>query len=151
MSAITINGNIDSRGPDQDPGIVAENASDSNYILVQTSAPLSEEEKTQLRNLKVIIQQYVSTNTYLCGYKPTDLDQIRSLPFVTHANVYLKQFKVSASLKQINASPSLLSLPLQDVESESTDLHTVDIVFHTDVDPSTPELKSAVASAAHVS
>jgi hypothetical protein len=49
-------------------------------VLVQSDTPLTEEQKTQLSGLGIAIQEYVSENTYLCGYKPTDLSAVRALP-----------------------------------------------------------------------
>src|SRR5436190_22097801 len=103
MPLITINGN--SLDPEvQTPvlsglGLRADDASKSDYILVQTDAPLSVEQKNELVNLGLVMHKYVSLNTYLYGFKGTNLNAIRALPFVTWADVYLQQFKVAATLK----------------------------------------------------
>ena len=63
MSRITINGvSVDPLAQGQlmaAAGIEAPDASRSNYILVQTAAPLTEEQKAQLAGLGVEIQEYV--------------------------------------------------------------------------------------------
>ena len=91
MARITINGvSLDPIAHAQAlrlAGLESADASTSDYILIQTTAPLSPDQTTALANLGVIVQEYVSENTYLCGYKGTDLTQIRALPFVTWANV----------------------------------------------------------------
>jgi histidinol-phosphate/aromatic aminotransferase/cobyric acid decarboxylase-like protein len=85
MSAITINGN--SFDPAENTvrafGLESVDASQSNYILIQTSrGPLKKEQKEALREKDVEIHEYVSKNTYLCGYKPKNLSTIRDLDFI---------------------------------------------------------------------
>jgi len=87
-------------------GIEAPDASRSNYILVQTAAPLTEEQKARLAGLGVEIQEYVPDDTYLARYVPTDLGPIRALPFVTWAGVYLKGFKIPPTLKPVGGGGS---------------------------------------------
>ncbi|MDQ1567987.1 MAG: hypothetical protein QOF96_2867 [Actinomycetota bacterium] len=62
--------------------------SGSDYVLIQTSAPLSDEQKAQLTDLGVVVQEYVPDDTYLCRYPHADLGAIRALPFVAWADVY---------------------------------------------------------------
>jgi len=156
MSLITINGNS------LDPvahapiirslGLEAQDASESDYILIQTSAPFSPEQNQQLEVLGVDIQSYVSENTYLCSFKNADLAAVRDLPFITWANIYLKEFKVASNLKQrTHTGSGSLALRLQDSdETASRARKTVDICFHDDVDPSADGVKAAIAAAAHV-
>jgi hypothetical protein len=71
MARITING-ISLDPVAQAPALAAANlvaadASQSNYILVQTAAPLANDQKAQLSALKVVIHEYIPDNTYLCG------------------------------------------------------------------------------------
>src|SRR5436190_11462849 len=104
MSVISINGNeLDPLAPAPHATglrLLVPDAKHSNYILLQSKdGPLTDDEKSRLTGLGVIIHEYVSENTYLCGYKPTDLVSIRSLPFVHYVNVYAKEFKVAKSLK----------------------------------------------------
>ena len=153
MALITINGiSLDPIAQAQAlraAGLESVDASQSDYILVQTSAPLSPEQTDELARLGLVIYEYVSENTYLCSYKGTDLKQIRSLPFVTWANVYLQEFKVAPNLRP-TAAPTSHILPTPVAASYSRTPHTVDIVFHEDVDPNSDAIKSAVAAAARV-
>ncbi len=84
MALITINGvSLDPVAQSQAlraAGLESVDASKSDYILVQTSTPLSPSQQDELARLGVVIQEYVSENTYLCGYKGTDLAKIRALP-----------------------------------------------------------------------
>src|SRR6266566_1095931 len=154
MALITINGvSLDPIAQAQAfkvAGFESVDASQSDYILVQTSAPLSPEQKDELARLGLVIHEYVSENTYLCGYKGTDLAQIRALPFVTWANVYLQEFKVAPNLSPATTAPALNILPTRVGASHSRTPRTVDIVFHEDVDPDSDAVKSAVAAAARV-
>lgn len=154
MALITINGvSLDPIAQAQAlrvAGLESVDASQSDYILVQTLAPLSPEQKDELARLGLVIDEYVSENTYLCGYKGTDLAQIRALPFVTWANVYLREFKVAPNLKPATTALASHILPTSVAASYSRTPRTVDIVFHEDVDPNSDAVKSAVAAAAHV-
>jgi len=71
MTVITINGNsIDPEAPTlRTFGLVQETAQDSDYILIQTNSPLTKDVKKELAEKQVIIQEKVSDDTYLCGYK----------------------------------------------------------------------------------
>jgi serine protease AprX len=155
MSRITINGvSLDPVAHAQAlglAGLTSPDASTSDYILIQTSAPLTPAQSDQLAGMGVDIHEYVSDHTYLCGYKGTDLASIRALPYVIWVNVYLRGFKVAPSLRSQPASPAATHiLPMGITEAHSNTPHTVDIVFHDDVDTSSDALKAAVAAAARV-
>src|SRR5258708_649488 len=107
MARITINGvSLDPASPA--PAVAALSRADSstsNYVLVQSSAPLTEQQKTELNGLGIVIQEYVSENSYLCGYKPTDLSAVRALPFVAWAGIYHRGFKLPPTLRpQVSAA-----------------------------------------------
>ena len=116
MARITINGiSLDPVAHAQDlatAGLASPDAAESDYILIQTSAPLTTAQKDELGGMGVAIQEYVSENTYLCGYKGTDLARIRALPYVTWANVYLRGFKVAPNLRPPSASSTAHILPV---------------------------------------
>ncbi|EON70083.1 hypothetical protein W97_09349 [Coniosporium apollinis CBS 100218] len=147
MCSITINGNrldLPAQAPslqlqNNQPGLhnlgeQAEDASNSNYILVQTKGkPLKGPEKQELLNLGVNIEEYVGENTYLCGYKPTDLNVIRSLDYVNYANVYQPSCVVEAELKEAEAETKL----------------SVEVILHDDVEDD-DDLRGQLAKAAHV-
>ncbi len=99
MAQVTINGIT------IDPATAAPTVSDrgaeaaqSNYILVQTTGPLTTEQSGQLADLGVEILEYAPESTYICKFAPPDLSPIRALPFVSWVGVYLRDFKVAASL-----------------------------------------------------
>jgi serine protease AprX len=154
MSRITINGiSFDPAGPTVAAARAASpDTSKSNYILVQTKAPMTDAEKAQLSGAGAVIQEYVSENTYLCGYKPADLAAIRALPFVAWAGVYMQGFKVNPSLRPPESATQAHTIgPLEAAKSVSNTLRQVDIVAHDDVDTQSSDFKAKVAAAAHVS
>jgi len=78
--------------------LLAADSSQSNYILLQTQAPLTEPEKSQLKSLGADLLEYVPENTYIAHYAPTSLEALRALPFVHWANTYMKGFKIAPAL-----------------------------------------------------
>jgi serine protease AprX len=154
MSRITINGvSLDPTAEAQEltlAGLESADAAASDYILIQTTAPLSPNQTDELARLGAVVQEYVSENTYLCGYKKTDLTSIRALPFVSWANVYLQNFKVAPNLRPEGASTVMRILPTTPTVSQSRTPRIVDIIFHEDVDTNSDAVKSAVAAAARV-
>jgi serine protease AprX len=154
MSRITINGiSFDPAGPTVAAARAASpDTSKSNYILVQTKAPMTDAEKAQLTGAGAVIQEYVSESTYLCGYKAADLTAIRALPFVTWAGVYMQGFKVNPSLRPPESVTQAHTIgPTEAARSVSNTLRQVDIVAHDDVDTQSSDFKAKVAAAAHVS
>jgi hypothetical protein len=152
MSTITINGNSFNplASAARDRGLEAEDASKSNYIIVQLAeSSISEEDRSALEAKNVEIQEYVGNNTYICGYQPSDLKEIRDLPFVHYANVYLPQFVVQPSLKRpaAAAAPRVLDILTEDPES-SRSFRKVDVILHEDAKLTT-ELIQEIADAAH--
>jgi hypothetical protein len=129
-------------------GLGSADGSESDYILVQTSGPLSAEEKKQLSDLGVVIHEYVPENTYLCGYENTDLKAVRDLPFVTWADVYFQGFKIPPSLRPKDSVSARSIVPAETTQPPSRKPHRVDIVFHDDVDSSASEIKERIAAAA---
>jgi serine protease AprX len=131
--------------------VASDDASQSNYILVQTAAPMTADQQAQLTKLGVVIQEYVSENTYLCGYQPADLSAVRALPFVVYANVYMQGFKITPGLRASAASTQSASiLPTAAVHSNSRTTRKVDVVLHDDVDASSEDLKARIAAAARL-
>ena len=66
----------------------AEDANDSNFILLQVKHILSVDEKKILANHSVMILEYVAENTFLCRYEPKDLQVLRGLTTIVQtANV----------------------------------------------------------------
>jgi serine protease AprX len=150
MARITING-ISIDPIKQAPALAAANlisadASRSNFILVQVTAPLTAAQRQQLADLGVEIHEYVPEDTYVCRYLPEDLGPIRALPFVSWVNVYLQGFKVSPKL-QPTAAANLLALTPA-APSQSKDRVTVEVVLHQN--SMTDAVRDRIAAAAGV-
>ena len=153
MADITINGiTIDPTARSADLSTVepaSPDASSSNYLLVQTDGPLSEEGKRALADLGAVIQEYIPEDTYLCSYPPVDLAIVRDLPEVVWADVYLGLFKISPRLRP----PALSGLdPIAAAgasRSPSRLRREVDVVLHAGVDPAS-DLVGRIAAAARI-
>lgn len=154
MAPITINGiSLDplaQRAALSAASLESRDASDSNYILIQTKGPLDEAQRARLDELGVVIHEYVPEDTYLAGYKPTDLGPIRALPFVTWANVYLHAFKIAPSLRPPAPAPTTV-LPEAARRGPSRVPRQVDVVMHSDVKPGQRRVRQEIAAAAHLS
>ncbi|MFE5913078.1 S8 family serine peptidase [Streptomyces wedmorensis] len=154
MARITINGvTVDPLLQSEElaaASLVSEDASSSNYLLVQTTHPPTAEEKEQLSALGVVIQEYVPDDTYLCGYRRSDLEAVRALPFVAWADVYLNGFKIGQTLRstRLRSGVAELAEPLGGAGPRP---RVVDIVLHEDVDMSEDGLRDRIAAAAGVS
>jgi serine protease AprX len=155
MSSITINGitiDPEAHGPALEAvHALAEDASQSDYVLIQARGPLTREQKEALAQLSVKILEYVPENTYLCYYPQSNLEAIRQLPFVEWANVYMRGFKVSPALRAEEPSHGvgaavLMGAPVRDRSFDHPRL--VDVVLHKNEDPKT--VQRQIAEAAHV-
>ncbi|KAI9893411.1 MAG: hypothetical protein M1814_006708 [Vezdaea aestivalis] len=135
MATITVNGNtIDP----ESTNYVSPNARDSNFIYIQGHQVLSIDEKLQLLNLGVEIQEYVSENTYLCRYEPADLEQLRALPYVRSANIYHAELKSTSALKET-----------VDRENDRTE-YRIDVILHDSPNVDCATLAPEVAEKAGV-
>ena len=142
MSRITINGItidplVQSRALST-ANLQVPDASASDYILIQAKQPLGKTEKAELAGKGAVLLEYVPDDTYLCQFKSTDLDAIRTLPYVAWANVYMRQFKLAPALAGLPPEPkvrSLLEMAVQPERTLSRTPKTVDVVLHEDVDP----------------
>jgi len=153
MARITLNGvTIDPLRQAQGlraAGLEADDAAESNYVLVQAESPLTEAQKQELAGLQVEIQEYVPENTYLCRYAPTDLSPIRELPFVTWANVYMQGFKLAPSLRSDGVEGVKALTVAPDTGLPAEEEREVDVVIHDDADPG--RMEEQIAAAADVS
>lgn len=155
MAKITINGiTTDPLAPTPAAAaaesVLPADATDSNFILVQTEYPLGRAEKEELASKGATILEYVPESTYLCRFEPTDLGEIRALPYVTWANVYLRGFKVAPALA---ATPpdrpgerSVLEVASLPPPTLSTTQKAVDVVFHRGVSPEAVRTRVAAAA-----
>src|SRR4051794_4120056 len=150
MARITINGvSIDPVAEShqiQAASLESADAARSNYIVIQTDGPLSDDQREQLEGLGVQIHEYVPENAYLAAYAPSDLGPIRSLPFVTWADVYNEGFKIPPPLRPgpEGGAASLLSAATSD--SPSRQPRKIDVILHDDVDAE--QVKGEIAAAA---
>jgi subtilisin family serine protease len=78
--------------------LLSADAQDSDYLLVQTSGPLTKEQRAALEAVDAKILEYVPQDTYVCHFPGTDLKKVRALPFVTWVNIYLRGFKINPAL-----------------------------------------------------
>ena len=155
MSIITINGiTIDPTAPKAALATISLHnvtAKASDYLIVQTSHPLTRAERARLAKNGAKILEAVPGSAFICHFPKTSLVAIRKLPFVAWADVYPEVVKLSASLRAIATAPSgvpasmaALAVP---AALDATRV-TVDVVLHRKVN-----LKSAakhVAAAAHL-
>lgn len=129
--------------------LLAADAASSNYLLLQTTGPLTAAQKAELRAHRVELLEYVPADTYVCRFELDDLDAVRALPFVAWANVYLDGFKIAPPLHAAARGPRARLLDLTGVASPPhVGARLVDIVLHRDVDPAT--VAGALAAAAGV-
>src|SRR5262245_65920113 len=146
MSRITINGiSFDPTAPGPATAALARtDATNSDYVLVQTAAPPTEAQLEQLKKLGCVIHEYVSENTFLCTYKPKSLAKVRALKFVAWAGVYMKGFKIPPNSRQ-QATPAAMAgiLPHESTTSTRRTLRKLDLVLHDDrSEEHTSELQS---------
>jgi len=150
MADITINGvTVDPQAPSLQ-GLAPFNmgaAPPSNYLLVQTKAPLNAQQRSEISNRGGTILEYVPEATYVISAAPDKLAQIQALPFVDWAGPFLRGFKVDPSL--IPAAPERLSLaaaasgPMQVMSNAPA---IVDVVFHRDANVAACLTKVAAAA-----
>jgi hypothetical protein len=104
MAPITIHGStIDPEHPPE--GSHLQDASDTNYVLVQTTHPLDQKEFTELSSWGAHVLEVIDgNNTYRCRYEPHDLSTLEQLDFVKHALVYHQSFVLHDRLKSVDES-----------------------------------------------
>ena len=151
MARITINGiSIDPQAQAAavaSANLLSADAATSNFILVQVNGPLDKAQRDELTARGATILEYVPENTYVCRFEPADLTPIRTLPFVTWANVYLQGFKLPMALRQGTAArPGMNLLNLGPADTQSKDRVTVDVVLQKGV--SADSVRDQVSAAA---
>lgn len=127
-------------------GLAAEDASASNFILVQVEEPLSKDQKDALKQSGVELREFVPENTYIARFEGTDLSEVRGLPFVTWVNTYMKGFKISTELMETGLRGPIDLMAATEAVPLSDEMREVDVVFHAGVHGE--EIKEAVARAA---
>lgn len=154
MATITINGNsLDPLA--QQPalealGLDSADSSQSDYVLLQTRAPLTKEQKAELREIGITILEYVPDDSYIAYYPPQDLTPVRQLPYVTWAGVYPKQVKVEPVLRaqSPDTAPRVVNAlaVAPDPDPLGHDPRTVEVVLHGNVNAET--VRDEIAQAA---
>ncbi len=128
-------------------GLFPADASQSNYIMIQTEAPPSDEQRSVLTGAGVAIQEYIPDDTYLCRYEPADLEPIRAIPFVTWVSVFPRWLKISPGLWHTAGRTSTTVFPPRlGPPRFSRRLRKVDVVFHDDVETSSADLATRIAA-----
>lgn len=154
MAKITINGitiNPATEGVAlANANLLSADSADSNYILIQTSGPLTRAQREELAEFDVQIIEYVPTNTYLCRYAPTDLDVLRALPFVEWVNVYMHGFKIAPQLHSPSVAAetaNLLALGEPETSMSQTP-RKINVVLHQGVNAE--DVRGKIARAARL-
>ena len=110
MPSITINGitvDTDEHAAEvHSLGLQPEQPPQFDHILIHTEAPLTTEQREQVAAVGAEVQEYVSPNTYLASYTPTDISAVTALPFVDWADEYLNVFKIPPTLLDSNVDSS---------------------------------------------
>ncbi len=153
MLRITVNGvSLDpSSSVPRAAAIGKANASKSDYILVQSHEQMTGEQLARLAKAGAVVHEYVSDNTYLCGFKSTGLAKVRGLPFVAWVGVYDTAFKIPPGVRP--AVPSARAATIGGavpMTSTSRALHKIDVVFHKGIDPNKATLRKKIAATARV-
>ncbi|EED20825.1 subtilisin, putative [Talaromyces stipitatus ATCC 10500] len=113
-------------------------SSSTNYIILRTKGePLNKRQKEKLKDLDVVVDEFVGDETeqvYLCGFKEDSLEQINNLDFVDYVGIYANEFVVPENL-QADAQAATVN---------------VDILLQRDVAEVSEELIQKIAEAADV-
>lgn len=125
-------------------------ATDSDYVLVQTSHPLKAVERTELAKAGAQILEAVP-GALVCHFPGTDLAKLRALPFVSWADVYPSVVKVGPRLLQIppkQGSVEAAAAAIAKTPSLDSERVTVDAVLHCNAD--VKNAAKRIAEAAHL-
>ncbi|MCJ1385949.1 hypothetical protein MMC17_009074 [Xylographa soralifera] len=108
MAPIRINGKTaDPASPNAPPELVSSTAADSNYILIQCTHRLAEQQQRELIALGAQIQEIVDEDlsndycTYLCRYVPQELAAIQAKSYVVHTGVFPQHFVLTPDLQEL--------------------------------------------------
>src|SRR4051794_14886017 len=99
-ATITLNGNVLHHASQKDGGEhFCADASHTNYLIIQSYGSLGSAQMEELEQRHVDVQQYFSGDTFICRYEPSDLSELRSLPFLHFVNPYHPDYVVINELK----------------------------------------------------
>jgi subtilisin family serine protease len=156
MSTITINGiSIDPSAPKpMRMALALDNATAhaSDYIIVQTKAPLDKDQRAALAKAGAEIIESVPGDAFICHFPKTSLASIRALPFVGWADIYPKVVKVSTSLLNVDPQPggveAVRAMAMGAAGRLEDARKTVDVVLHRNVNAK--QTAKRIAEAAHL-
>ncbi len=155
MAIITINGNsldpVSQKPEFQSLGLNSVDTTTSDYVLLQTEAPLSKEQKAELAGKGITILEYIPDDSYIAYYPPKDLTSIKVLPFITWAGVYPKQVKIEPTLRaqsQVGEQPRVVNAlaPSFSIDPLDHEPKTVEVVLQRNAKPD--EVRNQIAQAA---
>nr|WP_180204884.1 S8 family serine peptidase [Pseudomonas sp. SbOxS1]NYU04884.1 S8 family serine peptidase [Pseudomonas sp. SbOxS1] len=125
-------------------------ATDSDYVLVQTSHPLKAAERTELAKAGAHILEAVP-GALICHFPGTDLAKLRALSFVSWADVYPNVVKIGPRLLQIppkQGGVEAAAAVIAKTPALDSDRITVDAVLHCNAD--VKNAAKRIAEAAHL-
>jgi serine protease AprX len=126
-------------------GMLDDSAS-SNYILIQTTHPLTARDRIALAETGAQLLEYLPSDTYICLYPPPDLAPVKALPFVKDVSVYPRAVKVAPTLTSAAKGTRIEPLAARVQATMSQEPRTVDIVLHRGADMSAARAKIAAAA-----
>jgi len=142
MANIVINGiAIDPNAPKPVLAAMALNnktAEASDYLIVQTKQPLDRSQRAELAKAGARIVESVPGDAYVCYFPKTNLKNVRSLPFVSWAELYPRAVKIAPSLRDLTPRPAgveAASAMFAEPGKLDSTRKTVDVVLHRNVDP----------------
>lgn len=151
MASTILNGNVVEHHTQQEGGeYFAEDAAHSNYILLQCTDRLDEQQLQELERHHVRVLQTLVGATYLCRYEPTELSHIKELPFVVYANVYHSNFVIHSSLNNKLDNEETLRNSAQNANRPSKS-HKVLIILHEQHGQSVSSIRNHIANLLHLS
>lgn len=127
-------------------GLNSTDSSQSDYVIVQSTAPLTAAQKQELNQLGAEILEYHPENAYVCHFPPSSLDAIQALPYVEFTGVYPEEVKVALPLRSEAATPTANLMTLEPIEtSMAQEPVEVDVVLHDSADAEATRDKIAEA------
>jgi serine protease AprX len=109
-------------------------AAKANYVVIVANGPLTRQQKATLSNHKVKIIEYIDNHSYMCEYRPTDLNILRAESFVKFAFVVPDAAAIQPKLNAWMAD-----------SSDSAGTQTVDVVVHRHGEKAFDEVVDQVA------
>ncbi|EPS35551.1 hypothetical protein H072_11093 [Dactylellina haptotyla CBS 200.50] len=126
----------------------AADATDTDFIIIQTKESLSDTQYNWLLDHKVHIQSRVDAETFLCKYKPPELDELRNQDFIRYADVYHTYWKFPPALHLsklvFREGGSKIDDENEPADSKAQTLHII-IEPHISANPNSPSGDKTIA------